>query len=282
MPLRDHFNPPLDDHHSWDALHAAWPTVIVMANQAKAARRVHRGPAPVNLGTVIEIDVASFEKEVPAPVPRIHRPGMAEPPPPYGPRRSPDLTWLPTCRVKISTKVHMYDANRDRRLVATVEIVSRSNKDRPSERRAFVGKCAALMRDGVSVAIVDLVTERHANLYAELIEFLGRMDPALPPDPPSIYAAACQWAPGSQTGPATDMGSPTRAGARPAGSPSLAVAEPRGATRIGADLRGGPFGGRASPPPSAVGIGRTACAARPLPPTGKSRTSGLPRRPQIR
>jgi hypothetical protein len=31
MPLRDHFRPPLDDSRSWDELHGAWPTVIVMA-----------------------------------------------------------------------------------------------------------------------------------------------------------------------------------------------------------------------------------------------------------
>lgn len=94
----------------------------------------------------------------------------------------------------------MYDVKRDRRLVAAVEIVSRSNKDRPDERRAFVGKCAAMMRDGVSVAIVDLVTDRHANLHAELIDFVGQTDPAVPPGPPHLYAAACRWARGRKRG----------------------------------------------------------------------------------
>lgn len=31
MALPDHFRPPLDDSRSWDELHGAWPTVIVMA-----------------------------------------------------------------------------------------------------------------------------------------------------------------------------------------------------------------------------------------------------------
>jgi hypothetical protein len=167
MPLRDHFNPPLDDHHSWDALHADWPTVIVMALKRKLPPGYIAVPH-IHLGTVIEIDVASFEKELPG-AGATDSPGQDE------------------------YEVRVYDARRDRRLVAAVEIVSRSNKDRPSERRAFVGKCAAMMRDGVSVVIVDLVTDRHANLYAELIEFLGQADAALPPDPPSIYAAACRW-----------------------------------------------------------------------------------------
>lgn len=30
MPLRDHFHAPLTDLTSWDGLHGAWPTIIVM------------------------------------------------------------------------------------------------------------------------------------------------------------------------------------------------------------------------------------------------------------
>jgi hypothetical protein len=90
-------------------------------------------------------------------------------------------------------EVRVYDAKHDRRLVAAIEIVSPSNKDRPNERRAFLAKCAAMLREGVSVAMVDLVTDRHANLYAELIEFVGESDPAVPADPPPTYAAACRW-----------------------------------------------------------------------------------------
>jgi len=30
MPLRDHFHSPITDHISWDALHGAWPTLIVI------------------------------------------------------------------------------------------------------------------------------------------------------------------------------------------------------------------------------------------------------------
>ena len=52
--------------------------------------------------------------------------------------------------------------------MAAVEIVSPGNKDRPESREAFVSKCHALLRQNVCVAIVDPVTERQANLYAEL------------------------------------------------------------------------------------------------------------------
>jgi hypothetical protein len=90
-------------------------------------------------------------------------------------------------------EVRSYDVERGRRLVAAVEIVSPSNKDRSESRRVFVAKCEALLRQGVSVAIVDLVTSRHFNLYAELLELIGQRDASLGDGPPAIYAAACRW-----------------------------------------------------------------------------------------
>ena len=92
-------------------------------------------------------------------------------------------------------EVRVYDAERDRRLVAAVEIVSPGNKDRPESRAQFVAKCAALLRQRVSVVLVDVVTVRDFNLYAELLEWVGERDPALGDDPPSTYAAACRWRP---------------------------------------------------------------------------------------
>ena len=90
-------------------------------------------------------------------------------------------------------EVRVYDTKRHRRLVAAVEIVSPGNKDRPENRRAFVTKCAALLQQRVSVAIVDLVTTRQFNLYGDLLELIGQADPALAPEPPPLYAAACRW-----------------------------------------------------------------------------------------
>src|SRR5580704_12968629 len=89
--------------------------------------------------------------------------------------------------------VRVYDAQRGRTLVATIEIVSPANKDRPEHRNAFVGKCAALIQKGVAVSIVDLVTTRHFNLYAEVLAFVGHTDPTLSDPPPHIYAASCRW-----------------------------------------------------------------------------------------
>src|SRR4051812_36488967 len=61
MPLRDHFRPPLDDRRSWDELHGAWPTVIVMALNKRLPPRYVAGPR-VHLGTVFEMVVGSYEE----------------------------------------------------------------------------------------------------------------------------------------------------------------------------------------------------------------------------
>jgi hypothetical protein len=89
-------------------------------------------------------------------------------------------------------EVRVYDMERDRRLVAAVEIVSPANKDRPEHRRLFVAKCAALLQQQVSVVIVDLVTIQDFNLYGDLLEMLDHRDPALSTPPPSLYAVACR------------------------------------------------------------------------------------------
>jgi hypothetical protein len=90
----------------------------------------------------------------------------------------------------------VYDAEREQTLVAAIEIVSPANKDQPEKRNAFVAKCAALLRAGVAVCIVDLVTIRKFNLYTEMMTFIGRgQDDIMSQNPPATYAASCRWGP---------------------------------------------------------------------------------------
>src|SRR5207302_8562537 len=97
------------------------------------------------------------------------------------------VTDLPTQDVY---EVLVYDEQRHCRLVAAVEIVSPANKDRPEHRRAFISKCAGLLRERVSVVIVDVVTTRTQNLYVELLDLIGQSDPSLSREPPPLYTAA--------------------------------------------------------------------------------------------
>jgi hypothetical protein len=161
MPLRDHFHPPLSKKRSWEELHGTWPTTMVMALNKQLPHRYVA--APQGGGTAVWAP--------PQPTWEV----AAEPPD------------------QDEYEVRIYDEEHERRLVAAVELVSPGNKDRPESRRAFVAKCAALLRQDVSVAIVDVVTIRPFNLYAELLAFIGQTDPTQAREPPPLYAAACRW-----------------------------------------------------------------------------------------
>jgi hypothetical protein len=190
MPLRDHFRPPVNQRHAWDELHGLWPATMVyqLAEQLPpdytAAPRIH-------LGGAVEIDVGAYEQH--------HGSETAWSQTENG--GAATATWLavePTLRVETDLpdvdeyEVRIYDSARERRLVAAVELVSPSNKDRPETRRAFVAKCAALLQQNVSVAIVDVVTVRDFNLYAELLAFLGNTDPSVAMPPMALYAVECR------------------------------------------------------------------------------------------
>jgi Protein of unknown function (DUF4058) len=185
MPLRDHFRSPVNDRHTWDELHGMWPATIVrqlfdiLPSGYVAAPTVH-------LGKAFEIDVSPFEVDEPTETERTTDTGgggvatVAAP--------EPTLTLETDLAEQDEFEVRVYDAERGRQLVAAIEIVSPSNKDRPENRRAFVAKVAALLQQDVCVSIVDLVTIRQFNLYADLLELIGGTDPQLGPTPAHLYA----------------------------------------------------------------------------------------------
>jgi hypothetical protein len=192
MPLRDHFHPPLTNRTSWDGLHGGWPMVIVQQLNRVLPERYTAEPQ-VHLGAQGEVDVAAFGDTV-------HRstvpsaPGERDGPVPsaWSPS-APTLTLVTELADVDEYEVRIYDGERARRLVAAVEIVSPSNKDRPESRTQFVTKCAAMLRQEVCVVVVDLVTKSGFNLYAELLDWIGEQDPDLGNDRSPIYAAACRW-----------------------------------------------------------------------------------------
>ncbi len=191
MPLRDHFRPPLGNRRAWDNLHGQWPAMIVLALSRKLPEGYFAAPT-VHLGSSIEIDVATFEQgeeDSPGGGGNDSGGGVATavwPPP------RPTLTVPADALDTDEYEVRVYDSNAGRRLVAAVQIVSPSNKDRPEHRRAFVAKCAALLQDNVSLCIIDLVTTRNANLYNDLMGLLGQTDPVLAEGPLPLYAVACR------------------------------------------------------------------------------------------
>jgi hypothetical protein len=193
MPLRDHFRPPLDNMRHWQALHGGWPMMIVASLRRKLPCRYFAEPN-VHLGMSAEVDIATFvddEEGLLANGNGDAGGGVATAV--WVPPR-PTLSVVTDLPNQDVYEVRVYDEKRHSRLVAAIEIVSPANKDRPENRRPFVTKCAALLREQVSVVIVDVVTTRTQNLYRELLDLLGHSDPCLSPEPPLLYVVACRLA----------------------------------------------------------------------------------------
>lgn len=186
MPLRDHFRSPLDDLHSWGGLHAMWPAMIVRQLIEVLPEPYFAEPG-VHLGTLYEVDVGTYrDLEPPADLTNAGEGGVALAT--YAPPR-PTLTLEPRLPSQDVYEVRIYNSRRNRRLLAAIEIVSPSNKDRPETRGTFVAKVAALLKHDVCVSIVDVVSTSYFNLYAEVLDFLESTDPALGEEPPPMYAA---------------------------------------------------------------------------------------------
>ena len=186
MPLRDHFRPPATQYASWQGFHALWPGIMVQ-QLARVLPAQYTAEPRAQLGTFYEIDIGTFEREDFPEVP-VNGNGGAVATLPWAPPQ-PTLTVESDLTEQYEYAVHVYDLTEGRRLVAAVEIVSPANKDRPEHRGAIIAKMATLLQQGVCVSVVDLVTLRQFNLYAELLELIGHTDPALGAEPPPLYAA---------------------------------------------------------------------------------------------
>lgn len=183
MPLRDHFRPPLSRERHWEAFHAAWAGSI-----ADALNRVlppgYFAEELTHAGASAEIDVATFDSTaIAAPVSGTG--GVAVAP-----------VWAPPAPLAVipavfsdDFEVRVFSGRGGPTLVAAVELVSPANKDRPETRRAFAAKCASYLHGGVSLIVIDVVTDRRATLHNDVLDLLAATAGRLVNDPP-LYAAA--------------------------------------------------------------------------------------------
>jgi hypothetical protein len=107
-----------------------------------------------------EIDVSAWEMDE-------ERPAEPDGVPTWAPSEPADS--LPIALLTDSIEVLVYRSQGGPTLAGAIEFVSPANKDRPDTRAAFVNKCAAYLQQGVGLIIVDIVTERRANLHRELL-----------------------------------------------------------------------------------------------------------------
>jgi hypothetical protein len=194
MPLRDHFHPPLDLEIDWGSFHSAWANTIVRRFNERILPGRYRAQPEPRLGQQVVVDVATLEREVTPTESTGSGNGVAT------------AVWAPA---KVSRATEVTFPARDvfevrvqdgrRRLVAAVELVSESNKDRPDARRDFAIKCASYLQQRVSVVIVDVVTSRLSDLYGELLALLNLPRGAEWPNEPPLDAVAMRTMKEGQT-----------------------------------------------------------------------------------
>jgi len=187
MPLLDHFHPPLQLQYPWDSFHASWATRLADALNDEWLPPEFLAVEHTHAGAHLEIDVATFENSPARPVSSSDGNAVATLPrtwtPPAPARRMPAI--FPD-----SFEVRVFSTTSGLTLVGAIELVSPANKDRAEERRAFAIKCASYLHQGISLVILDVVTNRRSNLHNEtmrLMEAAAEMD--LPPEV-ELYAAA--------------------------------------------------------------------------------------------
>lgn len=157
MPLLDHFRPPLSERRHWHSFHNSWATYISSQLNALLPQGYF---AEANVQFGVEIDVAAFEE-----LGTETETANWQPPPPHA--------ILPIEFSEAIVEIAVFSQSGGPQLIAAMELISPANKDRLTHREAFVNKCASYLQAGISVVLVDVVTERSADLHSELLLRLG-------------------------------------------------------------------------------------------------------------
>lgn len=162
--LLDHFHPPLKRLRHWTGFHSHWASSIA----TDLNRRLPDGWfAEPNVDWGIEVDVGTFEesKQLASAASLAANAGGWDPPEP-----AQSISFALTTDI---VEVRVYEDLGDVPLAGAIEFVSPANKDRPESRDAFTAMCETYLREGVGLVIVDIVTDRRANLHAALMQRCG-------------------------------------------------------------------------------------------------------------
>jgi hypothetical protein len=180
MPLRDHFRPPVTNVASWEELHGLWPGLIavrlntILPPEYRSGVKIHLGSA-----------VAGFEMERPS---RLATPGFSE----------SVLDWEAAEPTLLLDTDELTPPEYEVRVrSAPHEAFGSGGRARQSAKQRQAGSPRSLRiqmsrppSTGGCVVIVDPVTERSGNLYAELTERIGAGPPATADR--STYAVSCR------------------------------------------------------------------------------------------
>jgi hypothetical protein len=180
MPLHDHFHPPWSVQRPWEGFHGAWATAIAFHLNGGLLPEEYFAMPLLQVGGRVEVDVGTFEEA-------------------DGGGAAGTAVWVapaPSLTVPLESagadtfEVQVLRNFGGPQLRAAIELVSPSNKDRPASRHGFAAKCAGYLRRGVSVIVVDIVTERSADLHSEILRALDRQGETAEEAPARLYAAS--------------------------------------------------------------------------------------------
>jgi hypothetical protein len=176
MPLLDHFRPPVSGEIQWNTFHTVWAGSL--ADQLTAIvpeqYRVHEH---LKLGGGVEIDVAAVRK--PSGAGEWRSEWQPAPPAVTCPAVFPDRF-----------EVLVYRNAGGKQLVAAIELISPGNKDCDETRDAFVAKVVSYLHEEIGVIVIDVVTERRANLHNQIARAMRMPGTVQLPPGTDLYAAS--------------------------------------------------------------------------------------------
>jgi hypothetical protein len=184
MPLLDHFHPPLSLERPWEGIHSTWAsTIATQLNQEQLPPEYFAMPL-VTLGGGVQVDVGTFQTGEQTETTNGGVVTQIWAPPQPLLSAVVDFISLDVYEIRVMQQMG------GPKLRSAIELISPANKDRLSHRRAFAIKCAGYLQRGVAVIIVDVVTERTANLHTAIADILGLAPPLAWCSPSQLYAVA--------------------------------------------------------------------------------------------
>ncbi|MSU80404.1 MAG: hypothetical protein EXS16_20245, partial [Gemmataceae bacterium] len=160
MPLLDHFHPPLGERRHWEGFHARWASAIADDLNERGLPESLFAEPTVHVGGQMQIDVVTFEDSL-----RAFGNGAATT------ATLPQVvtvlapTWVVPAVFPDTYSVHVMTTEGGPRLVAAIELISSSNKDRPESRRAFAVKCANFVAQSIPFIIIDIAPSAPSHFY---------------------------------------------------------------------------------------------------------------------
>jgi hypothetical protein len=186
MPLLDHFHPPVSQRRSWEGFHGLWAAALVEKLNQDILADEYFADMQVHIGSQVEVDIATLEES------RNTAQGTgAAATAALAPAWAPPKTDLILPIVfPDDIEVQVFATTTGATLVAAIELISPGNKDRPETRQAFATKCVSYLTRGIGLIVVDIVTNRLANLHNDVMALFGRGEPFLMTPAVATYAVA--------------------------------------------------------------------------------------------